>query len=123
MALFSARSDDEHHTRRSVPQGIGAILLTILAVILLYSMVAYVPAGHVGVLTLFGRVTGEVLPEGTHLVNPFKVNNTMSIRTQEQKETASVPSSEGLIISLDTSLLFRLSAAAAVAPKTYSCFR
>jgi len=113
MALFSARSDDEHHTGRNLPRGIGAILLTILVVILLYSMVAYVPAGHVGVLTLFGRVTGEVLPEGTHLVNPFKVNNTMSIRTQEQKETASVPSSEGLIISLDTSLLFRLSAAKA----------
>lgn len=113
MALFSPRSDDEHPTGRNIPRGIGGILLTILAVIFLYSAVAYVPAGHVGVLTLFGRVTGEVLPEGTHLVNPFKVNNTMSIRTQEQKETASVPSSEGLIISLDTSLLFRLSAAKA----------
>ena len=37
--------------------------------------------------TLFGRVTGDVLPEGTHLVNPFKVNNTLSVRTQELKET------------------------------------
>jgi regulator of protease activity HflC (stomatin/prohibitin superfamily) len=42
-------------------------------------------------------------------VNPFKVNNTMSIRTQELKETASVPSDEGLVMTLDTSLLFRLS--------------
>jgi regulator of protease activity HflC (stomatin/prohibitin superfamily) len=62
----------------------------------------------VGVLTLFGRVTGDVLPEGTHLVNPFKGNNTMSIRTQELKETASVPSEEGLVMTMDTSLLFRL---------------
>ena len=62
-----------------------------------------------GVPTLLGRVTGDVLPEGTHLVNPFKVNNTMSIRTQELKETASVPSDEGLVMTLDTSLLFRLS--------------
>ena len=66
------------------------------------------PSGHVGVLTLFGRVTSDVLPEGTHFVNPFKVNNTMSIRTQELKETASVPSDEGLVMTLDTSLLFRL---------------
>jgi regulator of protease activity HflC (stomatin/prohibitin superfamily) len=94
------------------PKTVGRAALTIVAaivaVILLWSSVAYVPAGHVGVLTLFGRVTGQVLPEGTHLVNPFAANNIMSVRTQEIKETASVPSNEGLIISMDTSLLFRL---------------
>jgi regulator of protease activity HflC (stomatin/prohibitin superfamily) len=42
------------------------------------------------------------------MVNPFKVNNTMTARTQEVKESASVPSNEGLIISMDTSLLFRI---------------
>jgi regulator of protease activity HflC (stomatin/prohibitin superfamily) len=88
--------------------GVGKILGVIAVLILLYASVAYVPAGHVGVLTLFGRVTGDVLPEGTHLVNPFKVNNTLSIRTQEKKETATVPSNEGLIMTLDTSLLYRL---------------
>jgi regulator of protease activity HflC (stomatin/prohibitin superfamily) len=62
----------------------------------------------VGVLTLFGRVTGETLPEGMHLVNPFKENNVLSIRTQQVKESASVPSSEGLVIALDTSLLYHL---------------
>jgi prohibitin 1 len=92
----------------SLSQKAGIIVLAIVAVILLYAAVAYVPSGHVGVLTLFGRVTGDVLPEGTHFVNPFKVNNTMSIRTQELKETASVPSDEGLVMTLDTSLLFRL---------------
>jgi prohibitin 1 len=89
--------------------GLGTLLIIGVVAILLYASVAYVPAGHVGVLTLFGRVTGDVLPEGTHIVNPFKVNNTMSIRTQELKETASVPSDEGLVMTLDTSLLFRLS--------------
>jgi prohibitin 1 len=89
--------------------GVGTLLIIGVVAILLYASVAYVPAGHVGVLTLFGRVTGDVLPEGTHIVNPFKVNNTMSIRTQELKETASVPSDEGLVMTLDTSLLFRLS--------------
>jgi prohibitin 1 len=90
---------------------IGAAVVVLL--VLVWTAIAYVPAGHVGVLTLFGRVTGEVLPEGTHMVNPFKVNNTMSVRTQEIKETASVPSNEGLIITLDTSLLFRLNPAQA----------
>jgi regulator of protease activity HflC (stomatin/prohibitin superfamily) len=57
---------------------------------------------------LFGRVTGEQLSEGIHLVNPFKVNHELSIRTQELKESASVPSSEGLVMNLDTSLIFHL---------------
>lgn len=86
----------------------GLVAGAVVLLILLYASIAYVPAGHVGVLTLFGRVTGDVLPEGTHLVNPFKYNNTMSVRTVELKEQASVPSQEGLIVTLDTSLLFRL---------------
>ena len=89
-------------------KGIGVLVGLVFVVILLWMSVAYVPAGHVGVLTIFGRVTGQVLSEGTHLVNPFAVNTTMSVRTQEVKETASVPSNEGLIMTLDTSLLFRL---------------
>src|ERR1700737_4472906 len=79
-----------------------------LLMILIFASVARVESGHVGVLTLFGRVTGEVLPEGVHLVNPFKLNNQMSIRTQEIKESASVPSSEGLVMNLDTSLIYPL---------------
>ena len=86
--------------------GFGAFVV----VILLFASVARVPAGHVGVLTLFGRVTGEVLAEGIHVVNPFKENNVTSIRTQEIKESASVPSSEGLVMNLDTSLIYHLNA-------------
>src|SRR6266566_5004326 len=112
---FHHGSDDElaqrylTTMRGSLPRNLGLALFGAVLLILVYASIAYVPAGHVGVLTLFGRVTGDVLPEGTHLVNPFKGNNTMSIRTQELKETASVPSDEGLVMTLDTSLLFRLS--------------
>ena len=90
------------------PRAIGAILIAIFLLILLWSSIASVPTGHVGVLTLFGRVTGTVLGEGIHLVNPLVSNNVLSVRTQEIKETASVPSNEGLIITMDTSLLFHL---------------
>jgi regulator of protease activity HflC (stomatin/prohibitin superfamily) len=93
---------------RSVLRGAGVFFGLIFLIILTWASVAYVPAGHVGVLTLFGRVTGEALPEGMHFVNPFKVNNVMSVRTQEIKEAASVPSNEGLIITMDTSLLYHL---------------
>jgi prohibitin 1 len=83
-------------------------VVAFIAIILFFSSVTRVESGHVGVLTLFGRVTGEVLPEGMHLISPFKTNNEMSIRTQETKESASVPSSEGLVMNLDTSLIYHL---------------
>jgi prohibitin 1 len=87
---------------------IGLGLAGFLLVILLFSCVTRVGTGHVGVLTLFGRVTGETLSEGIHLINPLKTNNEMSIQTQTLKESASVPSSEGLMMSLDTSLIYHL---------------
>jgi len=86
----------------------GIAVIAFLVVIALFAAVVRVDSGHVGVLTLFGRVTGEVLPEGVHVVNPFKSNNELSIRTQEIKESASVPSSEGLVMNLDTSLIYHL---------------
>jgi prohibitin 1 len=87
---------------------VGMALLGLVAVILLFSCVTKVPTGNVGVLTLFGRVTGEVLAEGIHLINPLKTNNQLSIQTQTIKESASVPSSEGLVMNLDTSLIYHL---------------
>ena len=53
-------------------------------------------------------MTGETLPEGIHLINPLKSVEKLSIQKQSVKESASVPSNEGLILALDTSLLFHL---------------
>jgi len=87
---------------------IGLGILAFLLVILFFSAITRVGTGHVGVLTLFGKVTGETLGEGIHVINPLKTNNEMSIQTQTIKESASVPSSEGLMMSLDTSLIYHL---------------
>jgi len=87
---------------------IGIGIAGLLLVILFFSSVTRVGTGHVGVLTLFGKVTNETLGEGIHLINPLKTNNEMSIQTQTIKESASVPSSEGLMMSLDTSLIYHL---------------
>jgi regulator of protease activity HflC (stomatin/prohibitin superfamily) len=82
--------------------------IVVVVIILLMSSTTSIPTGNVGVLTLFGRVTGETLPEGIHLVNPLKSVQKLSVQTQSVKESANVPSNEGLILALDTSLLFRL---------------
>ena len=87
---------------------IAIAVVGLIILILFFNSVTRVSTGHVGVLTLFGRVTGEVLPEGMHLINPLKTNNEMSIQTQTIKESATVPSSEGLVMNLDTSLIYHL---------------
>src|SRR5256886_6987503 len=84
------------------------LAILVLVIILLMASTTSIPTGNVGVLTLFGRVTGETLPEGIHLMNPLKSVQKLSVQTQSLKESANVPSNEGLILALDTSLLFRL---------------
>ena len=75
---------------KSLFRMVGLGVLALLIVILLFSSIARVESGHVGVLTLFGKVTPKVLSEGMHLINPFKKSHEMSIRTQEIKESATV---------------------------------
>src|SRR5580700_8619818 len=88
--------------------GFIRIVIAVAIVLLLLWSVTSIPTGNVGVLTLFGRVTGETLSEGIHLINPLKSVQKLSVQTQSVKESANVPSNEGLILALDTSLLFRL---------------
>ena len=89
-------------------QGPKLVIGLVVLLILLFNSVARIPTGHVGVMTRLSRVTGTVLPEGIHLINPIDSVNEMSVQTQTLKETASVPSNEGLMLSLDTTFQYRL---------------
>jgi prohibitin 1 len=87
----------------------NAILLLIVVVLVaIGGPIAVVPAGHVGVKDLFGSVSPNVLPPGVHLIVPFTRVHKMSVRTEELKETAEVPSKEGLMMDLEGSVLYRL---------------
>jgi regulator of protease activity HflC (stomatin/prohibitin superfamily) len=68
-----------------------------------------IPAGHVGVIDFFGNVSDQTLYPGVNLVNPMANVVKFDARTQELKETMTVPSKEGLSIDLELSLLFSLS--------------
>jgi regulator of protease activity HflC (stomatin/prohibitin superfamily) len=86
----------------------GVLVLLILVVIVTLSSTSCVRTGHVGVVTLFGRVTGQTLPEGLHFVNPVANVTELNVKTQEIKEHAAVPSKEGLIMGIDASILYHL---------------
>lgn len=65
--------------------------------------------GEVGVSKSFGKISDEPVPQGLALVVPVaRQIERWNVKLQELKETANVPSSEGLIVGLDTSLLFQI---------------
>jgi prohibitin 1 len=74
----------------------------------LSSALVVVPAGHVGVIDLFGQVTPTTLKSGIRLVNPLARVVKMSVQTLEIKETMNVPSKEGLGVEIDVSGLYHL---------------
>jgi prohibitin 1 len=97
------------------PRFVRTAIIVLVAFVLLVigAPVTVIPAGHVGVKDFFGNVSADVLPAGVHLVLPFTRVHKMSIQTQEVKETAEVPSKEGLVMDLEGSLLYRLDPARA----------
>ncbi len=65
--------------------------------------------GQAGVKADFGKIQEEPLRTGWHWFFPiFSWIEVWDIKTQEIKETANVPSSEGLISSLDVSVLYNI---------------
>jgi len=104
---------------RSARRGFGALTLFLLVVfgLMVFALggpFRTVPAGHVGVKDFFGSVSSSTLSPGINVVMPLTSVVKMSVQTQEIKEVAEVPSQEGLILSLETSLLFQLDPTKAV---------
>jgi regulator of protease activity HflC (stomatin/prohibitin superfamily) len=55
---------------KSFVRGIGILVLLVAVVVIASSATSCVRTGHVGVVSVFGRVTGQTLSEGIHIVNP-----------------------------------------------------
>jgi prohibitin 1 len=90
------------------------IVLLVLLLLLLVRVPRIVPAGHVGLVDFFGHVSDNTLNPGLHFVNPLAVVHRLSVRTGENKQIMDTPSSEGLIVHLEVSLISHLNPARAV---------
>ena len=96
--------------------GIGIVVLG-----LLLSAVKVIEPGKVGVQTLFGKVQDNVIESGLHVINPLFDITTFDIQTQNytmsgvnsegQKEgddAIRVLSSDGLEVTIDISVLYKV---------------
>ena len=90
------------------PRSIASFTLLIVIALVLGRSVRVIPAGSVGVVDLFGRVSPVPLNAGIQFANPLARVVTMSIKTLELKEVMDVPSKEGLTMNVECSVLFHL---------------
>ena len=79
IGMFAQKAS---YSGREVPRAVAIVPLFIGIVLVLASMVAIIPAGHVGVPILFGKVQDNPLTEGLHLINPLLEVQNMSVRTE-----------------------------------------
>ncbi len=97
------------HMRKTV-LGVGGILFIIL---LAATGMVVIPAGHVGVVDVFGKVQMTSLPSGLRAKLPWARVIMMNIQLQELKETAEVPAKNGLNLRMDISAWYQLDPATA----------
>ncbi len=103
FVLFLSRNDDNQETFRMA--AIGSMLGSFVA--FLFSVIITVPAGHVKVATLFGKVQDNTYLEGLHVVNPLLDFTTFDLRQKTHKETAGIPAEDKLITKMDVSVQYR----------------
>jgi len=86
---------------------LSTLLITCLA--LMGTACVVIEDGEVGVSKSFGKIDDVTVSQGVRIVVPIaRQIERWNIKLQELKEGATVPSSEGLIVGLDTSLLFQV---------------
>lgn len=87
----------------------GIVLVALLVIGGVYALmtVRVVGAGEVGVHDVFGEVKGTFQP-GLVIKHPLGSITTYSTKTNTIKEVASVPSSEGLAVDLEASIIYRI---------------
>lgn len=83
----------------------GFVVAILIAVSQFFTVI---PAGTVGVIDFFGMVSENTLKAGVNYVNPMANVIKFTIKTQEIKESMTVPSKEGLSVQLEISLLYHL---------------
>ena len=73
---------------------VATVLVAVIALIFAISCFSFVPTGHTGVVTLFGKVEDYTLDSGVHFKNPFARVIKMDNRIQKESVELSCFSSD-----------------------------
>lgn len=82
--------------------------LALAALALAASGCAAVPTQHVGVVEVFGAVQKDAWNPGLHAWMPWQGVHRINCRTLSIEEKTETPTSEGLVVGLDVSIVFHV---------------
>lgn len=85
-----------------------AVIILIIIAVLGSKFIKTIPAGHVGVATLFGDVQQDTYREGFHVVNPLYKWTIFDVKHKTHTERATVPSQDQLTTDVDISVQYRI---------------
>ncbi|MBL0881829.1 MAG: prohibitin family protein [Chitinophagaceae bacterium] len=113
--------NQEREELRKLATGIRILALIIIIVGFLTSCIKQIDAGQIGVKSLFGKVSDDVLTSGLNMVNPLVDVKTVDIKTQnytmsgvhDEGEQAGddairVLTADGLEVIIDLTVLYRV---------------
>jgi prohibitin 2 len=93
------------HLASRAALGLG---IAVPALIIVLSTFKVIPAGHVGVATLFGRVQPRFLPEGLNFINPLLDVTLMSTQVQRRSAKYDAASKDLQAVHVEMVLNYRL---------------
>src|SRR5215510_9501149 len=106
---------------RNAAGGFSVLTGALSILFAVFTFVAVVPAGHVGIAVVFGKVQDRQLNEGLNFVNPFANVVVMTVRTEtytmssvrdegavKGDDSITALSADGLMMPLDVTLAYRL---------------
>jgi len=114
MVAVQIANSGRARVERITPKMIAIIIVIFFVIIFGNKLFKVIPAGHVGVVTLFGKVGQKEYTEGLQFpVNPLYKWHLFDARQRSHKETAMVPTQDQLQTTIDVSVQFRLDASKA----------
>lgn len=91
---------------------LGKLVIPFLILVFIFAALTpftTIPAGHVGVASLFGKVDTAELPEGFHIINPLKKIQKIDCRNKELTLIdVGVPSQDQLTTEVDVTVKWRV---------------
>ena len=116
--IFILKQKEELHKLGNGIRSFGVVLIIIGA---LNACVKQIDAGQIGVTSLFGKVSNEVLTSGLNFINPLVDVSTVDIKTlnytmsgvhnegdKEGDDAIRVLTADGLEVTIDLTVLYRV---------------
>lgn len=113
--------NQEREELRKLATGIRILALIIIIVGFLTSCIKQIDAGQIGVKSLFGKVSDDILTSGLNMVNPLVDVKTVDIKTQNYTmsgvhdegdqagdDAIRVLTADGLEVIIDLTVLYRV---------------